>query len=227
LDIRSATAGHKGEHFLRHTISTFGDWPVSLIGVHTPNFLALGLDTHGNSTFDNYVFFFSNGGKKRAVLTDRRGNSLDRLRAYRPNRHAVGAFIPRGDLDVAGGNRWKAFTVFRSASGDIVDALPRGNAALHDITAPTIRLIEFPNPSTVQSLSFAFAVRFGVVDPGHKGGRSAGMKWRLQSRILGTPTWTTVTSGTTTLSQRVQISGEEGKRISFVWSHGIATKTGE
>jgi hypothetical protein len=216
LDIRSATAGHKGGHLLRHTISTFAGWPSSLIGIHTPNFLALGLDTHGNSTFDNYVFFYSKGGRIRAILTDRRGDAHDRLHAYRPNHHAVGAFIPRGDLDIAGGYRWKAFTVFRSAGGDIVDALPRGNAALHDITAPNITLIEFPNPSTVQSLNFAFAVRFRVSDPGHKDGRSAGMKWRLESRSPGTPTWTTVTSGTTTLSQRVEISGEEGKTY-FFW----------
>ena len=215
LDIRSATAGHKGGHLLRHTISTFESWPTSLIGVHTPNFLALGVDAHGNSTFDNYVFFYSKGGRMRAVLTDRRGNALDRLHAYRPNLHAAGVLIPRADLDVDGGYRWKALTVFRSASGDIVDVLPGGNAALHDITPPKITLIEFPNPSTDQSLSFAFEVRFRVNDPGHKAGRSAGMKWRLQSRTTETPTWATAASGTTSLSQRVQISGQEGKTYLF------------
>lgn len=59
LDIRSATAGRKGERLLRHTISTYGAWPLRLIGARTPNFFVLALDTQGNMTYDNYVFFYS------------------------------------------------------------------------------------------------------------------------------------------------------------------------
>jgi hypothetical protein len=88
----------------------------------------------------------------------------------------------------------------------------------HDITAP---LISFPVPSVPPSTTYDVA--FSVSDTGGAGLQS----WRLQHRLLGTPTWSTVASGTTGGSKTPQhVSAEDADdqfRVVAVDKHGNTT----
>lgn len=185
LDIQQVKISHIGKS-IRHTITTFGRWKTALIGPSTPHFLEFGFDLSGTAKFERFVALVERNGRVRGIYFTPRGRVLDIFPASRPNKRSVSVLVPRRLLDDAGGYRWGAFTVFGTSRGTIVDASPNRKARLHDIVAPKIRLISFPNPSTNTSTTTTFDVSFAVSD---SGSRASGLRrWRLDYR-RGSDPW--------------------------------------
>jgi hypothetical protein len=206
LDIQQVKVSHKGDS-IRHTITTFGRWRTSVIGANTPHFLAFGLDLSGTARFERFVFLVGRNGRPRAFYTTARGSVLDRFPASRPNKRSISVLVPRRVLDDAGGYRWAAFSVFGTSRGDVVDASPNRRARLHDIVAPKIKLISFPNPSTNVSVETTFNVSFAVSDPGS---RSSGLRrWTLEYR-RNSGAWVRLPWRTGAGTKTVTMGGEEG-----------------
>jgi hypothetical protein len=192
LDIRSATHGHAGARVV-HTISTFSTWRVSLLGLNTPNLFALEISTDADPALERLVLIFSANGRMVAnVFRLPGGRFLGSASASRPNARTVRVSILRSRLGNPVGYRWKAHSQYRAAgacSRGCIDKAPNFGRVLHDITAPAIVLTSFPAiPADIE-----YDVSFTVSDTGGAGLRS----WQLQHRPFGTPSWTTVDSGTT------------------------------
>ena len=128
----------------------------------------------------------------RASSDCRNGRFLGSASASRPNARTVRVSILRSRLGNPVGYRWKAHSQYRAAGGcsrGCIDKAPNVGRVLHDITAPAIVLTSFPAiPADIE-----YDVSFTVSDTGGAGLRS----WQLQYRPFGTPSWTTVDSGTT------------------------------
>ncbi len=192
LDIRSATHGHAGVRVV-HTISTFSTWRVGLLGLNTPNLFALEISTDADPALERLVIIFSANGRMVAnVFRLPGGRFLGSASASRPNARTVRVSILRSRLGSPVGYRWKAHSQYRAAgacSRGCIDKAPNFGRVLHDITAPAIVLTSFPAiPADIE-----YDVSFTVSDTGGAGLRS----WQLQHRPFGTPSWTTVASGTT------------------------------
>ncbi len=192
LDIRAASHGHAGVRVV-HTISTFSTWRVGLLGPNTPNLFALEISTDADPALERLVIIFSANGRMVArVFRLPDGRFLGSASASRPNARTVRVSILRSRLGNPVGYRWKAHSQYRAAGGcsrGCIDKAPNVGRVLHDITAPAIVLTSFPAiPADIE-----YDVSFTVSDTGGAGLRS----WQLQHRPFGTPSWTTVDSGTT------------------------------
>jgi hypothetical protein len=220
LDIRSASQGHAGTR-VTHTIRTFANWPIALLGPNTPNFVLLQISTKPGPAPERIVLLFSSSGRMVAGVFSRNGNFLGRAKASRPNRHAVRVVITRARLGNPVGYRWQAQTFFRAAgpcSGGCLDRAPNGsNQRLHDLRAPTI---SFPQPGVVQSGEYD--IGFSVSDLGF-----SGVRWRIQNRLFGTASWTTVESAATRGPQVYSHSATDGQddqfRVIAIDGHGNTT----
>jgi hypothetical protein len=186
LDIRSASQGHSGTK-VTHTIRTFANWRIGLLGPSTPNFFSLEISTDADRALERVVVMFSSSGHMVAGVFTRSGSFLGRAGSSRPNGHTVKVTIRRGLLGSPAGYHWRALSFFRSPSpcgGGCLDRAPR---LLHDIAAPTV---SFPEPMPT---STTYDLVFTVGDVG--GSRLA--FWRLEQRDVS-PTagpWTVLDDG--------------------------------
>jgi hypothetical protein len=191
LDIRSASHGHAG-NAVTHTIRTFGPWSKGVLGPRTPNAFLLFVGTDRDPAPERVVLIFSSGGRMVALVLRPNGALIGRATASKPNGRTVRVSIPRARLGSPAGYRWQAFSYFesgRTCPNGCVDRVPNASGrVLHDITAPQI---SFPVPGVPAATTYDVA--FAVSDTGGAGLRS----WRLEHRLLGTPTWSSVASGTT------------------------------
>ena len=196
LDIRSATHGHAGDRVV-HTISTFRRWRVGRIGPKTPNLFAVEISTDGDRALERVVLIFSRNGRMVAPVFRRSGRRFIQIgsaTASRPSRRTVRVSIRRSLLGNPKGYRWNAHSQYQAAgacSDVCIDKAPNSRRVLHDITAPAIALTSFPSFPAVPP-DVEYDVSFRVSDTGGSGIR----RWQLQHRPFGTPTWTTVASGT-------------------------------
>ena len=62
LDIRSASQGHAGTK-VTHTIRTFANWPIGLLGPSTPNLFAVEISTDSDRALEWVVLVFSANGR--------------------------------------------------------------------------------------------------------------------------------------------------------------------
>jgi hypothetical protein len=219
LDIRSASQGHSGTK-VTHTIRTFANWPIRILGPSTPNFFSLEINTDRDRALERVVVIFSTPGRMIAGVFTRSGSFLGRAGASRPNAHTVKVTIRRGLLGSPPGYRWRALSFFRSPSpcgGGCLDRAPR---LAHDIAAPTV---SFPQPPPPVSTSYN--LDFTVGDIG--GSRIA--SWRLEQRdVPGPAPWTLVDNGTGPGPQSVPFteaqSGDTDEfRVIAVDRHGNRT----
>ena len=192
LDIRSASHGHAG-NAVTHTIRTFAPWSRALLGPRTPNAFLLFVGTDRDPAPERVVLIFSSGGRMVALVLRPNGALVGRATASKPNGRTVRVSIPRARLGSPAGYRWQAFSVFETRRGTCangcVDRVPNASGrVLHDITAPQISF-----PALGVPASTTYEVGFSVSDTGGAGLRN----WRLEHRLLGTPAWSAVTSGTT------------------------------
>jgi hypothetical protein len=219
LDIRSASHGHAGTA-LTHTIRTFGTWSRAVVGPRTPNAFLLFVSTDADRAAERVVLVFASASRMVALVLRPNGALVGRASATKPNGRTVRVSIPRARLGSPAGYRWQAFSYFESGSGTCsngcLDRVPNASTTVrHDITAPQI---SFPVPGLPPSTTYDVA--FSVSDTGGSGLQS----WRLQHRLLGTPTWSTVASGTTGGSKTHQhVSAEDADdqfRVVAVDKHG-------
>jgi hypothetical protein len=192
LDIRSASHGHAGTRVV-HTISTFGAWPVGLLGLSTPNLFALEISTDADPALERVVLVFSANGRMVAnVLRLPGGGFIGSARASRPNPRTVRVSILRSRLGNPVGYRWNAISQYQAVgtcSRVCIDSAPNFGRVLHDLTAPAVGLTSFPAvPPDID-----YDVSFRVSDTGGAGLR----RWRLQHRERGTTAWTQMASGST------------------------------
>lgn len=210
LDIQQVKISHKGKS-IRHTITTFGRWRTALIGPSTPHVLYFAFDLSGTARFERFVALVQQNGRVRGFYINPRGRVLDTFPASRPNQRSISVLVPRRVLDDAGGYRWGAFTVFGTSAGSIVDASPNRKARLHDIVAPKINLLSFPNPSTNTSTTTTFDVSFAVSDAGS---RASGLRrWRLDYR-RGSDPWAS-TSWFTGAGTRTVTMGDNDEGVNW------------
>ena len=223
LDIRSASHGHAGS-LVTHTIRTFAPWSKAVVGPRTPNAFAVFVSTDGDAAPERIVLAFSSGGRMVALVVRPNGSLIGRAAAVKPNGRTVRMSIPRARLGSPAGYRWQAFSYFETGTGrcanGCLDRVPNATArVLHDIRAP---LISFPAPPGI-STATTYDVAFSVSDTGGSGLQS----WRLEHRLLGSPTWSTATSGTTvgakTHSFQSAENADDQFRVVAVDRHGNTT----
>jgi hypothetical protein len=186
LDIRSASQGHSGTK-VTHTIRTFANWRIGLLGPSTPNFFSLEINTDSDRALERVVVIFSSSGHMVAGVFTRSGSFLGRTGASRPNAHTVKVTIRRALLGNPAGYRWRALSFFRSPSPCGGGCLDRAPGLRHDITAPAVSFPQPPPPS-----STTYNLDFTVGDVGGSGLAS----WRLEQRdVPGPAPWTLVRAG--------------------------------
>jgi hypothetical protein len=206
LDIRSASHGHAGSRVV-HTISTFNRWRLSDLGPDTRGLFAVEISSDGDRALERVVLIFRRGGQIIARvyrISGRRLISLGSGSASKPDGRTVRVSFARSLIGTTAGYRWKAHSQHRAAgrcNNLCVDHAPNSGLILHDITAPTIVMRSFPAiPPDVE-----YDVSFRVSDAGGAGLR----RWQLQHRLLGTPGWTTIATGTTVgLKSHHRVSAE-------------------
>ena len=193
LDISSVEQGHSGRN-VTHTITTFDNWPGSLLGRRTPNFLLIeiSVDARPHDGAERAHHLVARPPGRRRASTSRR-QFLGRANASRPNRHAVEVSIRRGLLGDPAGYRWRTLAFFEGEStcaGGCLDRAPNGSRAVHDLRAP---FIAFPQPDPPADVTYD--VEFTVRDAGGSGLAF----WRLEQRIEDSgAAWNTVAEGSTT-----------------------------
>ena len=209
LDIRSVSQGHAGTK-VRHTISTFANWPKSLLGPTTPNFLLLEFSTDSDPTPERALIIFSSGGRMIAGVFTQRGRFVGSAGASRPNKHTVAVTVRRSLLGSPAGYRWQAFAFFRGpggCSGGCTDRAPDGSGrVLHDLRAPTVSFPQPPAPSTT-----TYNLDFTVAD----GGGSGLAFWRLERWDPVAGAWTSVDEQATVGPQSVQFVAMPGASDDF------------
>jgi hypothetical protein len=209
LDISSASHGHSGGK-VTHTIRTFANWPIGLLGPSTPNFFSLEISTDGDRAPERFVLIFSSGGRMIAGVASANQQFLGSANASRPNRHTVRVAIRPELLGDPAGYRWQALSFYEGSGGcrgGCFDKAPnRTRQVLHDLRAPSI---SFPQPGVPANTSYN--VGFSVADTGGSGLES----WRLQRRPAGASSWTTVKSGRTGGSKTYNHVGAQGQDRQF------------
>ncbi len=209
LDISSVEQGHSGRN-VTHTITTFDNWPGSLLGRRTPNFLFIEISVDADRTTERSVLIVSSRGHLVGVVLDQQAEFLGRADVSRPNRHAVEVSIRRGLLGDPAGYRWQALAFFEGEStcaGGCLDRAPNGSRAVHDLRAP---FISFPQPDPPADVTYD--VEFTVRDAGGSGLAF----WRLEQRIEDSgAAWETVAEGSTTGRQAVLFTTMPGESDQF------------
>jgi hypothetical protein len=209
LDISSVSHGHSAGK-VSHTIRTFANWPIGLLGPSTPNFFSLEISTDGDRAPERFVLIFSSGGHMIAGVADTNQQFVGSASASRPNRHTVRVTIRPELLGDPTGYRWQALSFYEASGGcggGCFDKAPnRTRQVLHDLRAPTV---SFPQPGVPAGTSYP--VGFSVSDTGGSGLDS----WRLQRRPAGATTWATVKSGSTAGPKTYNHVGAQGQNRQF------------
>jgi murein DD-endopeptidase MepM/ murein hydrolase activator NlpD len=216
LDIRYAGHGHVDADTVTATVTTWEAFRLSTLT--GPNMIAVAFYRGGFPY--RWVYVSRRAGGLRAIVKGDNGDVIGSASASRPNRRTVSVRILEGLLGDPAGYRWVAFTAFRSAgtcAGTCTDAVRSFRAfvktgvlsvrpTLHDLTAPSIRLLRFPDPSTRQSATLRYRVRFAVRDTGGAGLRF----WRLDRRLAGETRWVAVANGSRRGRKEISLRGGEG-----------------
>ncbi|MGH3092072.1 MAG: hypothetical protein ACRDOG_07070 [Gaiellaceae bacterium] len=201
LDIRRATHGHAGSRAVTHSVTTFRRFASSFL--RGENAFTFHFDTNGRpARFERFVFVFWANGRLRALVANRR-EIIGAAGVSRPNRRTVKVRVRKTLLDPAG-YHWLVASFF---SGGF-DIAPNRLLAFHDLTAPRITLLSFPNPSTNASATLTFPVSFRLADA------SRIRSWVLQRRLVGEP-WETVADGRGAGTKTPQVAGVEGANYLF------------
>jgi hypothetical protein len=218
LDISSVSQGHRSGK-VTHTIRTFANWRIGLLGPSTPNFFSLEISTEGDRAPERFVLIFSSGGRMIADVASASRTFLGSASASRPNGHTVRVSIRPELLGDPVGYRWQALSFYEASGGcggGCFDKAPnRTRRVLHDLRAPTV---SFPQPGVPTGTSYP--VGFSISDTGGSGVES----WRLQRRPAGATTWTIVKSGRTAGPKTYNHVGAEGQdrqfRVVAIDGHG-------
>jgi hypothetical protein len=211
LDIRYAGHGHAGASSVTQSLTTY--YPFRSTLVRGERSIAFALYVRAYSYPDSWVFISWQGDSLRALLRDNDGNVIAPLPVSRPSNRSVKVVIPKALFGDPPAYRWVAFTT--SPTG--TDATREGRSfaqtgarfvrgVVHDYTAPDIRLISFPDPSTDASASLAYPVTFAVRDQGFAGMRA----WRLDRRVSG-GAWLTLARGKRAGRRQRILPGVEGE----------------
>jgi hypothetical protein len=223
LDIRYAAHGHADDDTVTATLAM---WEPFRSGLLTgPNMIAIGFYRHGVPYRWAYVSRRNDG--LHAVVKSDGGDVIGSATASRPSGRSVLVRIPVQLLGDPAGYRWVAFTAARNARAcarTCTDAVRgvheyvstgvlRVESTLHDITAPSIRLLRFPDPSTRQSANLRYRVRFAVRDAGGAGLRI----WRHERRSAGASRWIAVAHGSRQGRKRISLRADEG----VVYQHRV------
>jgi hypothetical protein len=204
LDIRSARHGHSGAR-VTHSVTTFGTFLSRSLRRDGFTFQ---IDTNANHrTFERFVAVFWANGALRARVASR-NSDLGAAAVSRRNGRTVRIVVRKDLLGSPLGYRWLVASFFGPSGFDVA---PNRRLVLHDLTRPTINLLSFSDPTTNQSATTTFQVRFRVFDRGGAGLR----RWFLQRRLLGATAWTTIRSGPTGGLKTLSIAGVQGRTYQF------------
>ena len=216
LDIRYAGHGHADADTVTARITMWEPFRSRLL--RGPNMIAVGFYRRGFPY--RWLYVSRRAGGLHAVVKRDDGDVIGSARASRSSRRTIVARIPERLLGDPAGYGWVAFTAFRNGGAcarTCTDAV-RGRGefvktgvlsvtpTLHDLTAPSIRSLRFPDPSTRQSATLRYRVRFAVRDAGGAGLRF----WRLERRRAGTSRWVTVADGSKRGRKKISLHGAEG-----------------
>ena len=191
LDVQSVSQGHAPGKVV-HTIRTYGNWPVRILGPSRPNYLLFEFSTDADAAPERSVIVVSRSGRLIALIFGPNGRFIASAGVSRPNRHSVRVTVPLVRLGRPAGYRWQAFAFYKSTNAcrhGCFDHAPNGaTRILHDLRKPRI---VFPQPPAPTAPSTEYDVNFSVSDAGGSGVAS----WSLQHRVVGDPpTWNTVAS---------------------------------
>lgn len=210
--VRIAHMSRTTDSILVQTISPFTNRDID--GKQGYFVLNFSMDGGSHVQWVGYVFFTE--GKLRCVLVNSRGRVAATLRVARAGGRGV---IVRAPHEEIGGRSYRVvtFSVWRGppCTRRCVDSLPNRGSLLHDIVAPTVTPLKFPEWEDLSEFGDAgggmvtFPVSFSVADD--KYGSGIG-RWKLQREVGSS--WETVATGHAA-SPTVQATGEQGKTHRF------------
>jgi hypothetical protein len=217
LDIESATEGQRSPGEVRLELNTWDRFGRKALG--GPDEIAFAFYEHGYPY--RWVYVRREGKALKAFVERDEGDVLATEPVTGPSRRAVEVHIPTGLLDDPAGYEWAALTSYRNGgvcARICIDAIPSSyqfkqtetslvHPRLLDLTAPTIRLLQFPDPSTQRSRTLTYPVKFSVRDTG--GAHLRG--WSLQRKRVGGARWRELRTGTKTGRNRIRLQGKEGE----------------
>jgi hypothetical protein len=172
-------------------------------------------DTNADRTYDFWVAVFYHKGKLIA-LQGHRSNVIRQLPARRVDPRTISFEITHNQLDGVHSYDFAAVSVWRAApcsnKKPCVDTIPNRYPLLrYDFTPPTVSQAVVPDISTNVSDTLTFPVSFKVKDDRFGSGLKS---WTLESRAVGTTTWSTEKKGTSG-SPLVDVTAAEGETVAF------------
>jgi hypothetical protein len=210
LDIRSASVGHQSNRVL-HTVRTYETWTPR--GLGDDSFFIIGIDKNFDSDFERCAFIFFAGGRLRGSLTNCGRSYIRQLPVTKPSGAVARVSISTADTGLA--YRWVAFSYWTGrpvrCSDLCFDAAPNSPPPiLHDLILPIVTMTSTPLRVWESSTDANFTFPFDVSDA-HTGIRT----WTLQSRPVGSASWTTAAAGTGAGAKSPDIAGVEDTRTDY------------
>jgi hypothetical protein len=204
LDIRTASVKH-GSTAVIHTIRTYEGWTVPSLG--DDSFFIVAIDTNRDRDFEKCAIILKVRAL-RGALTNCGRQFIRSLDVAKPSGATVNVKIPEGQL--GDHYRWAAFSYWTGppagCADTCFDAAPNGPPPiLHDLIGPVVSMTSEPLRVWEDSTTATFEFPFTVSD--HESGLKS---WKVQSRLAGGSTWTTVASGTTAGNKHPLIAGAPG-----------------
>jgi hypothetical protein len=189
IDLRSVSVSHTSTSVV-HSIRTWNSWtPASL---QHDSFFLIGINKDNDAAYERCAFIYYTT-RLRGQLSNCGSQFIRYLTVSKVNATTAKITVPKSQLGPAyewyGGSFWVGARPCRNVCRDFApNTLPD---ILHDLTLPVINMNNDFLAVWIESTTPDFVLPFTVTDA------HTGVDWTLQSRVFGTATWTTVSSGTT------------------------------
>jgi hypothetical protein len=212
LDLRSAAVSHTSTSVV-HRLSTYEAWTPQSLG--HDSFFVIQIDKNNDRNYERCAFIFYTN-RLRGSLSNCGARFIRYLPVAKVSGTAARVTIPKNET--GGVYWWGAASLWdgpRPCARGCVDFAPNNFPdILHDLKPPAVTLTQDPlrvwEISTTPNFTFPFSV-----SDAHAGIRS----WTVQSRPVGSISWTTVVAGTGAGAMSPDIVGLERTRMDY---RGIA-----
>jgi hypothetical protein len=208
LDLRSAAVSHTPTGVV-HRISTYNVWTPRSLG--NDSFFVIQIDKNNDRIYERCAFIFYTN-RLRGLLSNCGARFIRYLPVAKLSGTAARVTIPKSET--GGVYWWGAASLWdgpRPCARGCVDFAPNNFPdILHDLIRPIVTMTQDPSRVWENSTSPNFTFPFSVSDA-HVGIQS----WTVQSRPVGSSSWTTVAAGTGAGPKSPDIVGLERTRMDY------------
>jgi hypothetical protein len=210
LDLRSVSVSHTATGVV-HRFQTYESWTARSLGADS--FFIVQIDKNNNQRYERCAFIYF-ASRLRGSLTNCGATFIRSLPVTKLSATAAKITIPTSQTGSvywwAGASLWDGPA---PCGNGCVDFAPNNFPdILHDMVPPVVDMDLATDPLRVweDSIGPNFTLPFSVSDA-HSGIKS----WTVQSRPIGSGTWTSVISGTGSGHKDAPVSSVEGARLNY------------